>query len=449
MTQSTPTGVSGNPTDQIARDLGLNNPEAQAAAVARVNHLEARRKAKEDKIVRDIAKKSRNDAKETRRRAGEVGVEDDEIVSDVEEDDEPDKEPSRTNTPEPKSWEEMLARASPTSLKSLHMIAGFVRSTIPENAGKLVSAASAQISKIRTKISAAAEEDYSSVPNQKYPVSPIVWNLFDRGQYIPLTLFTSKSMKRLHQDPSSCVTKNVSIPNEGNKIPVLSVAPFGEEKDMSIPDWHEAKANYRIFLLEAFDDEVAGRWIRHHEFLASIDDFEKSFPAIVRFDISERIHYTFRPMKFNEIAYYQKWNATKLEILQENLELGMKNLSSSSSNASSGPFRAQHGSVTRSKPYERQPFPEGRGSSTGSNVCLICARPGHRANNCTKSMLEKGGDTTCAWREGKLTGISSKRAICVGWNLSGKCVGKHNDTILHSCSFCGKSDHHAFSHSCN
>jgi hypothetical protein len=70
MTQSTPTGVSGNPTDQIAQDLGLNNPEAQAAAVAPVNHLEARRKAKEDKIVRDIAKKSRNDAKETRWHAG-------------------------------------------------------------------------------------------------------------------------------------------------------------------------------------------------------------------------------------------------------------------------------------------------------------------------------------------------------------------------------------------
>jgi hypothetical protein len=47
----------------LARDLGFNNPEVQAAAVTRVNHLEAQRKAKEDKIVRDIAKKSRNDAR--------------------------------------------------------------------------------------------------------------------------------------------------------------------------------------------------------------------------------------------------------------------------------------------------------------------------------------------------------------------------------------------------
>src|ERR1700689_4212369 len=178
----------------------------------------------------------------------------------------------------------MLAHASPRSFKSLHMLAGFIKSTIPETAGKLVNMASTQISKIWNKVSAAAEEEYFSILNQKYPISLLVWNLFNQGQYIPLTLFTSKSMKRLHQDSSSCATKNISIPNEGNKIPVLNVAPFGEEKDMLIPDWHEVKANYKSLFVDAFNDEVASRWIRHHEFLASIDDFEKSFPTILRFD---------------------------------------------------------------------------------------------------------------------------------------------------------------------
>jgi hypothetical protein len=165
---------------------------------------------------------------------------------------------------------------------------------------------------------------------------------------------------------------------------------------MSIPDWHKTKANYKIFLLEAFDNEVAGQWIKHHKFLASIDDFERLFVAIIWFDISEHTNYTFWPMKFNKVVYYQKWNANKLEILQENLELGMKNLNSSS-NSCSGLTCAQHSSVTHTKLYERQPFSEGRGSSTQSNVCLICAHPGHRAKNCTKTMLEKGGNITCAW----------------------------------------------------
>src|ERR1700735_1352552 len=43
------------------------------------------------------------------------------------------------------------------------------------------------------------------------------------GQYIQLTIFTSKSTKRLHQDLCSCATKNISIPNEGNKVPVLNI----------------------------------------------------------------------------------------------------------------------------------------------------------------------------------------------------------------------------------
>ena len=281
----TPSGTSGHSTVQLGRDLGLNNPGAQAAAIVLANGLEAHRKAKEDKIIRDLAKKGRNEAREAHRRIGEEGIEDDEIILDPEDDeDKGENEPSHPISPEPKTWEEMLAQAS-RSVKTLYMLAGFIRSTIPESAGKLVNAASSQILKIQTKISSAFKEDFSSVPNQKYPISPLVWNLFDRGQYIPLTIFTSKSMKRLHQDPSSGAMKNISIPNEGNKIPVLNVAPFGEEKDMLIPDWHEVKANYKTFLLEAFDDDVASQWIRHHEFLTSIDDFAKSFPAIIRFNV--------------------------------------------------------------------------------------------------------------------------------------------------------------------
>jgi hypothetical protein len=196
--------------------------------------------------------------------------------------------------------------------------------------------------------------------------------------------------------------------------------------------------------LEAFNDEVVDWWIKHHELPAGIDNFEKSFTAIVQFDISECTNYTFQPMKFNEVAYYQKWNATKLKILQENLELGMKNLNLLT-NSSSSPTCAQHSSVIHVKPHKRKPFLEGRGSSTWLNVCfiisktfwvskavksdqdtfghafillMICTCPGHRANNCTKTTLEKGGDIACAWWEGKLTGVSFKKAICIRWNLS-------------------------------
>jgi hypothetical protein len=109
MTQAIPSGTSSHSTVQIGRDLGLNNPGAQATAVARANALKARRKAKEDKITRNLAKKGRIEVREVRRRTGEVGIEDDEIISDPEDDE--GEDPSHPVTPEPKTWEEMLAQA--------------------------------------------------------------------------------------------------------------------------------------------------------------------------------------------------------------------------------------------------------------------------------------------------------------------------------------------------
>jgi hypothetical protein len=149
------------------------------------------------------------------------------------------------------------------------------------------------IGRKQVKVSASTEETYSSIPNQKYPISPLVWGLFDKKQYLPLTLFTSKSMQKLWEQPSSCPTKNIFIHSEGNKIAVLNVATFGEEKDISITQWHEAHNNYDIWLHEAYDEEIAIRWIKHHQFLASIDDFKKNFLSILKFDIAERTSYRF------------------------------------------------------------------------------------------------------------------------------------------------------------
>ena len=61
---------------------------------------------KEDKIVHDLAKKGRNEAKEAHHCAGEERVEDDKIISDAENDDDQGKaknKPPRTVTPEPKT----------------------------------------------------------------------------------------------------------------------------------------------------------------------------------------------------------------------------------------------------------------------------------------------------------------------------------------------------------
>jgi hypothetical protein len=455
MTQGPPAGTSGHSTDQISSDLGLN-PETQAAAIERANRLEAQKKAKEAEVVSDDEKRERNKAREIRREAGEQSVEDDEIISDAEDDNEEPGDKPESHAPEiPKSWEELVSAASPRSLKGIYAIAGLVKQSMSiDTAGKAVNtavnSASNWIGGKRVKVSALTEETFSSVSNQKYPFSPLVWGLFDKKQYLPLTLFTSKSMQKLWEQPSSCPTKNISIHGEGNKIAILNVTPFGEEKDLSIAQWHEAHNNYDAWLGEAYEDDIAAHWIQHHRFLTSIDNFEKNFPAILKFDVAERTSYTFRPMNFNQDAYSNRWSLITMETLKESVESSLKILTTT---PTSGPTRNSYSSGPRTKPYDdsrKQPFSEGRSSKTGGTTCLICARAGHRAGECTKTTLENGKPVTATFSNNSIISMGTRKLHCFSWNMGGprRCGGKHSNENIHACTFCQSTEHHSLSRKC-
>ena len=115
--------------------------------------------------------------------------------------------------------------------------------------------------------------------------------------------------------------------------PLPQVAPFGKEKDISIPDWPEAKANYKTFLSGAFDDAapVDGSDIMH------------SWSALVTLTNN-----------FEQSLYLTPVNASATSSDNtrdpvERLELGMKNLASPSSNVSSDHTHVLYTSVLRAK----------------------------------------------------------------------------------------------------
>jgi hypothetical protein len=213
MTHGPPAGTSGHSTTQIGQDLEPN-PKAQAATIECVNHLKAQKRAKEAKIASHAEKCKHNKVGEVQREAG-----DDKIISNTEDND--DEEPDAPVPEIPKTLEELISIASPRSLKGIYVITGLVKQSLSiDAAGKVVNTAvncaSNWIGGTQIKISASTEETFSSV-----------LGLFNRKKYLPLMLFTSKSMQKLWEQPSSCPTKNISIPGEGNKIPVLNVSPFG------------------------------------------------------------------------------------------------------------------------------------------------------------------------------------------------------------------------------
>jgi hypothetical protein len=135
MVQEPPAGTSGHSTSQIGQDLGLNNPKAQVAAIEHANQLKTRKKAREAKVVSDNKKSARNKMRGLQRLNRDNSVDNDKIIPDEEEEVvEIPKENSSVDSGAPKSWEEMISNASPTSLKGLYVITGLVKQSMTVDA---------------------------------------------------------------------------------------------------------------------------------------------------------------------------------------------------------------------------------------------------------------------------------------------------------------------------
>lgn len=294
------------------------------------------------------------------------------------------------------------------------------------------------------------EEDFSSTVMQKFPVSSQVWTLWEKKQYIVLSLFTTASMRRLFEQPNSLPMKTISIPGDGNKVHILNVTSFGAELDLDLSQWHEAWRNYLDFIKQIYSPALAARWSDHYNFLASTDDFKTSYPWILRFDIAERTAYTFRPMKFDLVAYSQRFTQMKVTVMME----GFK--ASTESTNTGGPIRNSNSNAHQKKPYgdesrTSKPFPSGGDPKSEGSVCLICAKSGHKAPSCkTTGNLPNGRPLYAKYHGGSIVVVASGRVICFTFNFKGvvPCTGRHLNEDAHICSFCGSSDHHALSRKC-
>ncbi len=90
-------------------------------------------------------------------------------------------------------------------------------------------------------------------------------------------------------------------------------------------------------------------------------------------------------------------------------------------------------------------------SNTSRDVCLMCAWKGHRILNCLYQTFEGGKETLCLFVEGRFLQTRDGRRICTSFNIVGSAGRKpcrHAPTLLHLCSFCMSSEHHAFAFRC-
>ncbi|KAH7903817.1 hypothetical protein BJ138DRAFT_969821, partial [Hygrophoropsis aurantiaca] len=116
-------------------------------------------------------------------------------------------------------------------------------------------------------------------------------SLIDLGRanlHIPLSMQTTAATRRLIQDDAS-LKRVAYYTKEGQKVMIIDRSQFPDERKMTLAEWHEAYVRNLFFLSEWYDKEIVERWARHYRFCSKQDDMTDLFPAILLFDIEERM----------------------------------------------------------------------------------------------------------------------------------------------------------------
>ncbi|KAL6304315.1 hypothetical protein BKA93DRAFT_713050, partial [Sparassis latifolia] len=126
---------------------------------------------------------------------------------------------------------------------------------------------------------------------QSFGIHPFILNLGQNRVHIPLSLFTTASTNKLHNNSTS-IKQNIVYNASGTKCHLIDLTQFQTESEMDVADWHEAWNRYIPFLRTHSDSAVAQRWEEHYQFLSKQDDFKRDFHAILTFDIEQRTRYS-------------------------------------------------------------------------------------------------------------------------------------------------------------
>ena len=404
-------------------------------------------------IKENEARKARNALRQSQREDSSYTneVESDESLLDINPNQTDDSEHERSSTPPPHANEiddilSTIMKLTPRSKKAVVLLCG-------DKSDKQDISSSYTTPKIL--FSSDNARPNPSRTARSYKVHPLLVQLAETNFHVPLTLFTSDVTDRLWKNSAILTMKKIMLLS-GTKATIVDPAQFPDEDHISIAEFHEAYQNLLEFQKQYGDEKFFQRSLNHYQFLCSTSHFAQNFRAIRKFDKDIRQELAFDPKEFNKEIYLMKFERTKSEIFREEQreendrlrrELGGGPDRSFSDKARdrSHPY-ADSSSTGKAGPSKDKPFPAGKNGSTAAVTCLICGRLGHRFTICTYTLTEKGTQVWAKWFEKSFTARISGNAICINWNIFGKCSKPHPNH--HVCSVCGNAGHHASSRSC-
>lgn len=307
-----------------------------------------------------------------------------------------------------------------------------------------------------------------------------ILSLAEHGIYLPMSLFVPRVLVYLNAHAHSVELKEffnrLAKPGEKTKVSLLNIDKLEKALNISeltfiYADWSRAWGNYLRFLAEHGDvnGDLLKRWDLHYSGLLDEIDHDTNFEATLRVDSRIRTSYVHRPVAFCAQVLHNMYVEEKARVVEENVTRTSTRMDQHLDSGKSTPSlsRNQSGSGGGQKSYQGgpsrsngsgsgrpSPYPDSR-SFQGDRPrnCIVCAGEGHSIADCPSSSYPDGKPVYASFNAEKCFVVASTgKQLCIRWNTGGdRGVCKHeagDKTREHLCSFCGATDHHAFSWSC-
>ncbi|KAH9921220.1 uncharacterized protein BXZ73DRAFT_104509 [Epithele typhae] len=240
------------------------------------------------------------------------------------------------------------------------------------------------------------------------PIDSRLITMFRNGHYIPLTALTNESLRAIRSDGSKRKLVKAEPLQGEKKHHILEVSVFPDERTMSAPDWEEAWKNTLEGLMPGVCEEaIIARWRAHVDYIKNEIDYKTSFPALRQFDLDLRhAWFTQGPGKKSRfdvggptyvktmmLARHQ-WATSQAQASGSGSSSGRPNRNArggrgpgggyaDSGNNHGGNADAAGGSSGGGGGRDNgQSFPSGRRFNGRGLFCLICNKPGHKADRC-------------------------------------------------------------------
>ncbi|KAJ3529834.1 hypothetical protein NMY22_g8836 [Coprinellus aureogranulatus] len=298
--------------------------------------------------------------------------------------------------------------------------------------------------------------------------------LYYAGEYVPLAMFTQSNLSILQLMGTSGKTHKaqMSVPSckKTVSVPVINIydSRFSKEASLTYEDWRSATHTMIAWALTLHSDSVFAVWLKSHFDWCDqrIITAKMPFSTVLTFDIEMRLTYHRQPFAFQPAWYLDKFNEVRLHVQSLNLSLAATPVTAygtgllpsefykcgKSSSSSSKQSQGYSGSGQASH-LNTRPFQKGQSDEPRPSHFLVCGNGGHHAKVCRSSAKRDGSQFFTKWDgpNNKLITVNGGYPICSRWNASGRAgtgCSSHSNSAQHSCSFCGKRDHHAFSWTC-